>query len=58
MQSIVTCTIRVNEESWDKLKKIADKNKRSMNKEIEYIIDKRIEEYEENSKNKNTLINA
>ena len=46
MQSIVTCTIRVNEESWEKLKKIADKNKRSMNKEIEYIIDKRIEEFE------------
>ena len=47
MQNIVTCTIRVNEESWDKLKKIADINKRSMNKEIEYIIDQRITEYKE-----------
>ena len=46
MISIVTCTIRVNEESWEKLKRIAEKNKRSMNKEIEYIIDKRIEEFE------------
>ena len=45
MVSIVTCTIRVNEESWEKLKKIAIKNKRSMNKEIEYIIDKRIEDF-------------
>ncbi len=45
MVSIVTCTIRVNEESWEKLKRIAMKNKRSMNKEIEFIIDKRIEDF-------------
>lgn len=46
MESIVTCTLRVNENSWEKLKQIAQINKRSINKEIEYIIDKRIEEYE------------
>ena len=47
MQNIVTCTIRVNEDSWEKLKIIAEKNKRSMNKEIEYIIDKRIDEFDD-----------
>ncbi len=54
MVSIITCTIRVNEESWEKLKEIAKINKRSMNKEIEFIIDKRIEEFEskENKKDK------
>ena len=46
MESIVTCTLRVNEKSWEKLKEIAISNKRSINKEIEYIIDKRIEEIE------------
>ena len=45
MENIVTCTLRINEKSWEKLKEIAQKNKRSINKEIEYIIDKRIEEF-------------
>ena len=47
MKSIVSCNVRVEEESWDKLRIIARNNKRSINKEIEYIIDERIREYEE-----------
>ena len=46
MTSIVSSNIRVEEESWDKLRVIASTNKRSINKEIEYLIDKRILEYE------------
>lgn len=49
MKNIVYCNIRVEEKSWEKLREIAQKNKRSINKEIEYIIDKRIEEYEKNN---------
>ncbi len=51
--NIVTCTIRVNEDSWEKLKKVAEKNKRSMNKEIEYIIDKRIDDFVKEEKDNN-----
>lgn len=51
MENITTCTLRVNENSWEKLKQIAQINKRSINKEIEYIIDKRIEEYEDKLQN-------
>ena len=47
MKSIVSCNIRVEEESWNKLRIIASNNKRSINKEIEFIIDERIREYEE-----------
>ena len=47
MKSIVSCNVRVEEESWDKLRIIASNNKRSINKEIEFIIDERIREYEE-----------
>lgn len=47
MKSIVSCNVRVEEKSWDKLRIIASNNKRSINKEIEYIIDERIREYEE-----------
>lgn len=51
MKSIVSSNIRVEEESWDKLRIIASKNKRSINKEIEYLIDERIKEFEkENGK--------
>jgi len=46
MEYKISSNIRVNENSWEKLKQIAQINKRSINKEIEYIIDKRIEEYE------------
>ena len=47
MKNIVSSNIRVEEESWYKLRIIASNNKRSINKEIEYLIDQRIEEYEE-----------
>lgn len=47
MKSIASCNVRVEEKSWDKLRIIASNNKRSINKEIEYIIDERIREYEE-----------
>lgn len=51
MENKISSNIRVNEKSWEKLKEIAITNKRSINKEIEYIIDKRIEEFEkENNK--------
>lgn len=46
MEYKISSNIRVNENSWEKLKQIAQINKRSINKEIEFIIDKRIEEYE------------
>ena len=58
MENKICSNIRVDEKSWEKLKKIALKNKRSINKEIEYIIDKRIEEYElEEEKKKKLLTN-
>ena len=41
MKNIVSSNIRVEEESWYKLRIIAS------NKEIEYLIDQRIKEYEE-----------
>ena len=46
INSVISSNIRVNEIAWEKLKEIAKKNKRSLNKEIEYLIDKAIEEYE------------
>ena len=46
----ISSNIRINKDDWDKLKEIAEKNKRSMNKEIEYIIDKRINEYKDKEK--------
>lgn len=47
MKSIVSSNIRVEEDAWEKLRIIAADNKRSINKEIEYLIDKRIKEYED-----------
>lgn len=47
MKNIVSSNIRVEEEAWYKLRIIALMNKRSINKEIEYLIDQRIREYEE-----------
>lgn len=51
MEYKISSNIRVNESSWEKLKQIAQINKRSINKEIEYIIDKRIEEFEDKLQN-------
>ena len=44
MKSIGSCNVRVEEEAWEKLRIIASINKRSINKEIEYLIDQRISE--------------
>lgn len=47
MKSILSSNVRVKEEAWEKLRIIASINKRSINKEIEYLIVQRIREYEE-----------
>lgn len=47
MKSIVSSNIRIEEETWEKLRIIASINKRSINKEIEYLIEQSIKEYEE-----------
>lgn len=41
---MISSNIRVPEELWEQLKKIAEQEKRSMNSEIIYIIEKYIEE--------------
>ena len=46
MKSIVSSNIRIEEETWEKLRIIASINKRSINKEIEYLIEQSIKEYE------------
>ena len=46
MKSILSCNIRVEDQAWEKLRVIASVNKRSINKEIKYLIDKRIQEFE------------
>ena len=47
MKSIVSSNIRIEEETREKLRIIASINKRSINKEIEYLIEQSIKEYEE-----------
>ena len=47
MKSIVSSNIRIEEETWEKLRILASVNKRSINKEIEYLIEKTLKEYEE-----------
>lgn len=39
-------TLRLEEENFEKIKFIADKNKRSIAKQIEYLIEQHINEYE------------
>lgn len=39
-------TLRLQENNFDKIKYIADKNKRSIAMQIEYLVEKNIEEYE------------
>ena len=48
MKSIGSSNVRVEEKAWEKLRIIASINKRSINKEIEYLIDQRIWEHEIN----------
>ena len=42
-------SLRISEELLDKVKYIANKNKRSTNKEIEFIIETAVEQYEKNN---------
>lgn len=39
-------SLRISEELLDKIKKIAKENKRSANKEIEYILEQYVKQYE------------
>lgn len=45
MKPINPYPLRIDEELMEGIRKIAELNSRSVNKEIEYIIKKRIEEY-------------
>ncbi|WP_157244021.1 Arc family DNA-binding protein [Paenibacillus elgii] len=40
-------TLRLNENNFEKIKIIAEKNKRSIAMQIEYLIEQHIEKYEE-----------
>lgn len=46
---MISSNIRVPEDIWEKLKKIAEKEKRSMNSQIIYLIEKCIKENEKES---------
>lgn len=39
-------TLRLQEDNFNKIKFISEKNKRSISKQIEYLIEKNIEEFE------------
>lgn len=43
-------TLRIPEELMDKLRVVAEINKRSVNKEIEYLIEQYIKKYEKETK--------
>lgn len=47
---MISSNIRVPEDLWERLKVIADKEKRSMNSELIYIIEKYVEEQEKKTK--------
>ena len=47
-------TLRIEQESIDKLKVIADENERSLNQEIVFTLKQRIKEYEEQKGRINT----
>lgn len=46
MGSKVACNIRIDETLWLKLKKVAEVNKRSVNKEIEFLIETNVKNFE------------
>lgn len=48
---MIATNLRISEEIWKKLKKIALEEERSINGEINFIIRKYIEEYEKRSNN-------
>lgn len=43
---MISSNIRIPEELWERLKEIAEKEKRSINSELVYIIEKYVEEHE------------
>ena len=49
-EKIVSSQIRMPKASWMELKKLAQKEKRSINKEIVYLLEKYIREYEKENK--------
>jgi len=57
MKPVNPYPLRIDEELMKELKKIAELNSRSVNKEIEYIIKKRIEEYKKAEEEKKPLLN-
>ena len=57
MKTINPYPLRIDEELMDKLKTMAEENSRSVNKEIEYLIKKAINEYEKGKVNNETVIN-
>ena len=58
MKTINPYPLRIEEELVTELKKIAEKNSQSVNKEVEFLIKKRIEEYKNlEKKTKSTVKN-
>ena len=47
---MISSNIRVPEDLWEELKKIADKEQRSINSQIVYLIQKCVEEKKETNK--------
>ena len=47
LKTVNTYPLRIDEELMKELKKIAEENSRSVNKEVEYLIKKRIEEHKQ-----------
>lgn len=43
-----TFTLRIEEETLEKIRKIAEENKRSLNSEIEFLIEKAIKQHNSN----------
>lgn len=47
---MITSQIRISEDIWEKIKEIAEKEERSMNAQLVYILKKFAEEYEKEKK--------
>lgn len=52
MENNVSFTLRLNEEIYENIKKIAEEEKRSLNAEINYILEKYAKEKKEQEKEK------
>ena len=58
MKTINPYPLRIEEELMTELKKIAEKNSRSVNKEVEFLIKKRIEEYKNSEKKTKSTVKS